>query len=31
VIVPNGGHVVLLEQNEAVNAILLPFVRKLAG
>jgi pimeloyl-ACP methyl ester carboxylesterase len=29
VIVPNGGHVVLLEHSEAVNAVLLPFIRKL--
>jgi pimeloyl-ACP methyl ester carboxylesterase len=29
VIVPNGGHVVLLEHSEAVNDVLLPFVRKL--
>jgi pimeloyl-ACP methyl ester carboxylesterase len=27
--VPNGGHVVLLEHSEAVNAVLLPFLRKL--
>jgi pimeloyl-ACP methyl ester carboxylesterase len=30
VIVPNGGHVALLEHSEAVNAVLVPFVRKLA-
>jgi pimeloyl-ACP methyl ester carboxylesterase len=29
VIVPNGGHAVLLEHSEAVNAVLAPFVRKL--
>lgn len=29
VIVPQGGHVVLLEHSEAVNDVLLPFVRKL--
>jgi pimeloyl-ACP methyl ester carboxylesterase len=29
VVVPNGGHVVLLEHSEAVNAVLLPFLRKL--
>ena len=29
VIVPNGGHVVLLEHSEAVNAVLVPFLRKL--
>ena len=29
VVVPNGGHVVLLEHSEVVNAVLLPFVRKL--
>jgi pimeloyl-ACP methyl ester carboxylesterase len=28
VVVPNGGHVALLEHSEAVNAVLLPFVRK---
>ncbi len=28
VVVPQGGHVVLLEYSEAVNAVLLPFVRK---
>jgi pimeloyl-ACP methyl ester carboxylesterase len=27
-VVPNGGHVVLLEHSEAVNAVLVPFVRK---
>jgi len=29
VVVPNGGHVALLEHSEAVNAVLVPFVRKL--
>jgi len=29
VVVPNGGHVVLLEHSEAVNAVIVPFVRKL--
>lgn len=29
IVVPDGGHVVLLEHNEAVNAVFLPFVRKL--
>jgi pimeloyl-ACP methyl ester carboxylesterase len=29
VVVPNGGHVVLLEHSEAVNAVLVPFIRKL--
>jgi pimeloyl-ACP methyl ester carboxylesterase len=29
VVVPNGGHVVLLEHSEAVNAVLVPFLRKL--
>jgi pimeloyl-ACP methyl ester carboxylesterase len=29
VIIPNGGHVVLLEHSEAVNAVLLPFIRKI--
>jgi pimeloyl-ACP methyl ester carboxylesterase len=29
VIVPDAGHVVLLEHSEAVNAVLLPFLRKL--
>jgi pimeloyl-ACP methyl ester carboxylesterase len=29
VVVPNGGHVVLLEHSEAVDAVLLPFLRKL--
>ena len=29
VVVPNAGHVVLLEHSEAVNAVLLPFLRKL--
>jgi pimeloyl-ACP methyl ester carboxylesterase len=29
VVVPDVGHVVLLEHSEAVNAVLLPFVRKL--
>jgi pimeloyl-ACP methyl ester carboxylesterase len=29
VIVPNGGHAVVLEHSEAVNAVLAPFVRKL--
>jgi pimeloyl-ACP methyl ester carboxylesterase len=28
VVVPGGGHVVLLEHNEAVNAVIVPFVRK---
>jgi pimeloyl-ACP methyl ester carboxylesterase len=31
VIVPNGGHVVLLEHSEAVNAVIVPFVRKLVS
>jgi pimeloyl-ACP methyl ester carboxylesterase len=31
VIIPDGGHVVLLEHHEAVNAVLIPFVRKLAS
>ena len=30
VVVPDGGHVALLEHSEAVNAVLLPFIRKLA-
>jgi len=30
-VVPNGGHVVLLEHNEAVNAVVAPFVRKLVA
>jgi len=29
VVIPDGGHVVLLEHHEAVNAVLIPFVRKL--
>jgi len=29
VVVPNAGHVVLLEHSEAVNAVLTPFLRKL--
>ncbi|HEX6873715.1 MAG TPA: alpha/beta fold hydrolase [Micromonosporaceae bacterium] len=29
IIVPNGGHVALLEYSGAVNAVLLPFIRKL--
>jgi pimeloyl-ACP methyl ester carboxylesterase len=29
VVVPNAGHVVLLEHSEAVNAVLVPFIRKL--
>jgi pimeloyl-ACP methyl ester carboxylesterase len=29
VVIPEAGHVVLLEQHEAVNAVLLPFVRAL--
>jgi pimeloyl-ACP methyl ester carboxylesterase len=29
VVVPNGGHVALLEHSEAVNAVLVPFVRGL--
>ena len=29
VVVPNGGHVVLLEHSEAVNAVLVPFLRRL--
>lgn len=29
VVVPNAGHVVLLERSEAVNAVLVPFVRKI--
>ena len=28
VVIPNGGHVALLEYSEAVNAVLVPFVRK---
>ena len=28
VVVPGGGHVVLLEHNEAVNAVVVPFIRK---
>lgn len=31
VVVPDGGHVVLLEHNEAVNAVVVPFVRKLVS
>jgi pimeloyl-ACP methyl ester carboxylesterase len=27
VVVPNGGHVALLEHSEAVNAALIPFIR----
>lgn len=29
VVIPDAGHVVLLEHHDAVNAILLPFIRKL--
>ena len=28
VVVPRGGHVVLLEHSEAVDAVLLPFIKK---
>jgi pimeloyl-ACP methyl ester carboxylesterase len=31
VVIGDGGHVALLEHNEAVNAVLLPFIRKLAA
>jgi pimeloyl-ACP methyl ester carboxylesterase len=31
VVVPNGGHVVLLEHSEAVNAVIVPFVRKMVS
>jgi pimeloyl-ACP methyl ester carboxylesterase len=30
-VIPGGGHVALLEHSEAVNAILLPFVRKIGA
>ena len=30
VVIPDGGHVVLLEHHDAVNAVLVPFIRKLA-
>jgi pimeloyl-ACP methyl ester carboxylesterase len=29
VVIPEAGHVVLLEHPEAVNAVLVPFIRKL--
>ena len=31
VIIPNAGHVALLEQSEAVNAVLFPFIRKIGA
>jgi pimeloyl-ACP methyl ester carboxylesterase len=31
VVIPNGGHVALLEHSEAVNAVVIPFARKLAA
>ncbi len=31
VVVPSGGHVALLEHNETVNAVVLPFIRKLGS
>lgn len=31
VVIGDGGHVALLEHNEAVNAVLLPFIRKLTA